>query len=78
MLMLMLQTHMFSVWPISNWWTLGKNYQINYGSFLISFAAIDLFLDIDILCMPFPVIYGLHVDRRKKLLVFSVFWMGFL
>jgi hypothetical protein len=76
--MLTPQTQIFSAWPISNWWTLGKNYTINYGAFLTSFAAIDLFLDIVILCMPFPVIYSLHVDVRKKLLIIGVFWMGFL
>ncbi|KAF1976713.1 hypothetical protein BU23DRAFT_565402 [Bimuria novae-zelandiae CBS 107.79] len=30
-----------------------------------------------ILCMPIPVIRQLHVDRRKKLLIMGVFWLGF-
>ncbi|KAF2788807.1 hypothetical protein K505DRAFT_420871 [Melanomma pulvis-pyrius CBS 109.77] len=70
-------TQIFSAWPISNWWTLGKNYTINYGAFLTSFAAIDLFLDVIILCMPLPVIRKLHVKTRKKFLIMGIFWMGF-
>lgn len=73
-----LQTQIFSAWPISNWWTLGETYTINYGAFLTSFAAIDLFLDIVILCLPLPVIHKLHINRNKKLLLVGVFWMGFL
>ncbi|KAF2687595.1 hypothetical protein K458DRAFT_484867 [Lentithecium fluviatile CBS 122367] len=70
-------TQIFSAWPISNWWTLGKNYTINYGAFITSFAAIDLVLDIIILSLPVPVIHKLHVNRQKKFLLVGVFWMGF-
>ncbi|CAJ2513881.1 Uu.00g020000.m01.CDS01 [Anthostomella pinea] len=70
-------TQIFSAWPISNWWTLGKTYTINYGAFLTSFAAIDLALDIIILCLPFPVIRNLQVDRNRKFLLLGIFSMGF-
>ncbi|KAI1163885.1 hypothetical protein F5B18DRAFT_651209 [Nemania serpens] len=70
-------TQIFSAWPISNWWTLGKTYTLNYGAFLTSFAAIDLVLDIVILCLPFPVIRNLQVDRNKKFLLLGVFSLGF-
>ncbi|KAF2705433.1 hypothetical protein K504DRAFT_460186 [Pleomassaria siparia CBS 279.74] len=70
-------TQIFSAWPISNWWTLGKNYTINYGAFITSFAAIDLLLDVIILSMPLPVIRNLHVTTRKKILIMGIFWMGF-
>ncbi|KAI1746572.1 hypothetical protein F4782DRAFT_545041 [Xylaria castorea] len=62
----------FSAWPISNWWTLGKTYTINYGAFLTSFAAIDLVLDIVILCLPFPVIRNLQVNRSRKFLLLAI------
>lgn len=70
-------TQIFSAWPISNWWTLGKTYTINYGAFLTSFAAVDLVLDIVILCLPFPVIRNLHINRSKKFLLLGVFSLGF-
>ncbi|KAI0448082.1 hypothetical protein F4803DRAFT_496430 [Xylaria telfairii] len=70
-------TQIFSAWPIPNWWTLGKTYTINYGAFLTSFAAIDLVLDIVILCLPFPVIRNLQVDRNRKFLLGGVFSLGF-
>ncbi|KAL5117423.1 hypothetical protein ACEQ8H_004739 [Pleosporales sp. CAS-2024a] len=67
----------FSAWPISNWWTLGKSYSINYGAFITSFAAIDLVLDVIILCLPVPVIRHLQINTHKKFLVIGIFWMGF-
>ncbi|KAI4869231.1 hypothetical protein F4820DRAFT_444353 [Hypoxylon rubiginosum] len=70
-------TQIFSAWPIYNWWTLGETYTINYGAFLTSFAAIDLALDIVILCLPIPVIHSLQMNRRRKFLLLGVFWMGF-
>ncbi|KAI0398798.1 hypothetical protein F4802DRAFT_114603 [Xylaria palmicola] len=70
-------TQIFSAWPIPNWWTLGKTYTINYGAFLTSFAAIDLLLDIVILCLPFPVIRNLQVDQSRKFLLLGVFSLGF-
>ncbi|KAI0886272.1 uncharacterized protein GGS22DRAFT_126785 [Annulohypoxylon maeteangense] len=70
-------TQIFSAWPIYNWWTLGETYTINYGAFLTSFAAIDLALDIAILSLPIPIINSLHMNRRRKLLLLGVFWMGF-
>ncbi|KAK9415008.1 putative integral membrane protein [Seiridium unicorne] len=70
-------TQIFSAWPISNWWTLGETYTINYGAFLTSFAAIDLVLDIVILCLPVPVIHSLHINKSRKFLLLGVFWMGF-
>ncbi|KAI1092131.1 hypothetical protein F5B19DRAFT_233881 [Rostrohypoxylon terebratum] len=71
-------TQIFSAWPIYNWWTLGKTYTINYGAFLTSFAAIDLALDITILCLPIPIIRSLHMDRKRKFLLLGIFWLGFL
>ncbi|KAH7316783.1 hypothetical protein B0I35DRAFT_512661 [Stachybotrys elegans] len=70
-------TQIFSAWPIPDWWTLGATYTINYGAFLTAFAAIDLALDIVILCLPIPVVRSLHVTRNKKFLLVGIFWMGF-
>ncbi|KAI1113332.1 hypothetical protein F5Y14DRAFT_441882 [Nemania sp. NC0429] len=70
-------TQIFSAWPIPNWWTLGKTYTINYGAFLTSFAAIDLVLDIFILCLPYRIIRSLQVDRSRKYLLLGVFSLGF-
>ncbi|EMR71348.1 putative integral membrane protein [Eutypa lata UCREL1] len=70
-------TQIFSAWPIYYWWTLGKTYTINYGAFLTSFTAIDLVLDIVILCLPVPVIHSLNMNRNRKFLLLGVFWMGF-
>lgn len=72
------QTQIFSAWPISNWWKPGGTYSISYGVFLFSFAAIDMLLDIVILCLPLPVIRKLHMEKSKKFMLVGVFWMGFL
>jgi hypothetical protein len=72
------QVQVFSAWPISNWWTLGKSYTINYGAFITSFAAIDLVLDVVILCLPVPVVRQLQIKTSKKFLITGIFWMGVL
>ena len=72
----LLQTQVFSAWPVSNWWILGK-YNINYGAFITAFAAMDIALDTVILCLPIPVIKNLHMTTRRKFTLVGVFWLGF-
>ena len=72
----LLQTQVFSAWPVSNWWVLGK-YNINYGAFITAFAAMDIALDTVILCLPMPVIKNLHMSTRRKFTLLGIFWLGF-
>lgn len=69
-------THIFSAWPISQFWTLGGHFRVNFGGQATAFAALDIFLDVVILCMPLPVINTLQMDRAHKIKVAGIFWLG--
>ena len=72
------QTQVFSAWPISNLWNLRNGYLFNYGAFITAFAAMDIALDIIILCLPIPVIRGLNMSTRRKFTLVGIFWLGAL
>lgn len=35
-------------------------------------------LDVLVLCLPIPLIYRLHLDRKRKIAVTLIFWLGAL
>ncbi|KAJ8064627.1 hypothetical protein OCU04_006954 [Sclerotinia nivalis] len=49
---------------------------MNYGAMVTSFAAMDIFLDVLILCLPLPVIKQLQMTRTRKIQIVGVFWLG--
>lgn len=50
----------------------------NTLNMLTVFTATDVFTDFIILFMPVPIIWKLHMQRRKKIGVTSIFMVGFL
>ena len=75
--LILLQTTLFSAWPIETWWEAGKR-NMNYGASITAFAAIGLGLDLVILGLPLPVITGLQLSYRRKVELLVVFWLGAL
>lgn len=51
---------------------------MNYGAFLTAFTAMDIVLDLIILCLPLPVIRSLQMDFRRKMSLLGIFWLGAL
>ena len=39
-------------------------------------ASLDLVFDIVVLLLPLPVVYKLHMSRKKKYYLVGVFWLG--
>lgn len=68
---------LFSAWPIQGHWD-RKVYHptINYDGLLVSTAAISMALDVIILCMPLPVVSGLQMSFKRKVVVMGIFWLG--
>lgn len=44
----------------------------------MAWSALDLVLDLAILCMPGFVIRSLHLDFRRKIVLMSIFGLGAL
>lgn len=45
---------------------------------MIAMAALDVALDLTILCLPISALKGLHMSSRKTLLLMGIFWLGAL
>ena len=68
-------------WPIStNWTGPGGNVSlcVNTVDLLVSHAWSDTFLDVAILLMPLPCIWGLQMKTRHKIGVSAIFLLGLL
>ncbi|KAL8852118.1 MAG: hypothetical protein Q9221_002941 [Calogaya cf. arnoldii] len=71
--------YFFSHKPVSFGWELpghDTHQTINLPVFLLSLAAINMILDLVVICMPLFVIRKLHLDRRRKLAVAGMFLLG--
>ena len=68
---------LFQGWPVSQQW-MRTGPLINCPRMYFALGVTDLALDIVVLCLPMPIIWGLHATRRKKLGVASIFGLGFL
>ncbi|KAJ5667373.1 hypothetical protein N7507_003237 [Penicillium longicatenatum] len=64
--------------PISQIWDPKSVTPLRYdvGKFSIAFAAMSLFFDLLVLCIPIPLIHHLQMSTRKKLKVIGIFWLG--
>ncbi|KAJ5660967.1 uncharacterized protein N7484_000339 [Penicillium longicatenatum] len=64
--------------PISQIWDPKSVTPLRYdvGKFSIAFAAMSLFFDLLVLCIPIPLIHHLQMSTRKKLKVLGIFWLG--
>jgi len=56
----------------------GSQNTLNIQNLIIALASVDIFLDIAVLSLPFPVIRRLHMSTDKKIYVSGVFMLGAL
>lgn len=64
--------------PVSVNWN-PKQPGAHHGNIVVLFSfvgASDIVLDLIILCLPLPVIRGLHMSTKRKWLVAGIFWLG--
>lgn len=74
-------TILFSSKGVSTYWTTplelsGTTDNLNLPNLIIALASIDIFLDIAVLSLPFPVINRLQMSRERKIYVSGVFLLG--
>ncbi|KAI1474783.1 hypothetical protein K445DRAFT_315183 [Daldinia sp. EC12] len=52
--------------------------RLRYNSTALGYAQVStsIALDVLVLCFPLPVIYRLHMNLKRKLLILCVFWLG--
>ncbi|KAH6663047.1 hypothetical protein B0J14DRAFT_662248 [Halenospora varia] len=66
---------LFQAWPISwNWDGVGKPTQYNIIYFVQT--GTEILTDLVTLCLPIPMIKGLHVEKHKKTRIIGIFWLG--
>ena len=58
----------------------GGTYTWNLNPTIVGYTQVgsSLVLDVIILCFPIPMIFQLHMAKRKKILVGGIFWVGIL
>jgi hypothetical protein len=68
----------FICWPVAGFWdrTVKATCVPNYPQFYIN-AAGNIFTDVLVLVMPFPLLRKLNLPRQQKLLLFGIFGLGF-
>jgi hypothetical protein len=76
-----MQCQVFEQFPVSDNWTTDlsgahTNFILNYSAFLMAWSALDLALDVIILCMPVFVIKTLHLETRRKFSLIGIFALG--
>jgi len=67
----------FVTTPISEFWSnpvVKDNY--DWAAFIIALGALDIAVDLFILCLPIPVIKTLHMQTRRKVQLLGIFWLG--
>ena len=67
---------MFQALPLSVIWTEKPGKVINQFAMYIATAAIEMFLDVITLAMPWPVIWMLRMDTSQKWAVSGIFMLG--
>jgi hypothetical protein len=67
-----------STTPIDGAWkdAVNARHRFDYNTWYLSYSALSIFFDIVILCFPIPVIKTLRVDRKRKLSIIGIFWLG--
>ena len=67
----------FEAWPIASNWDLSQpTTTINEFAMYISQAIIELALDVITLALPWTVIWKLHMNTYRKLIVTGIFMLG--
>lgn len=70
----------FKRFPVWNEWSLAANvpHHWNAGIMWTSMSASDIFLDLAILSMPFPMLSSLNLSRKRKIQLSAIFCLGAL
>ena len=50
----------------------------NISTMYIAIASVDLFIDLIIIALPMPVLWGLQMPQAKRLAVMGIFALGFM
>ena len=69
---------LFNGKPVSAAWTGIGVLQFDTVRVGLSLGGSSIGLDLLVLCLPIPVILGLHMNTKKKLAVIGMFWLGLL
>jgi hypothetical protein len=65
----------------TQWWTpipMRQHFGIDWSTFIITMTVMDLFLDLVVLSLPWPIIAKLHMSTKKKIYVGIFFLLGAL
>ncbi|KAJ4298035.1 hypothetical protein N0V90_005934 [Kalmusia sp. IMI 367209] len=67
-----------STTPIESAWknATEAKHRYDFNAWYTSYSALSIFFDIVILCLPIPLVKNLHVNRRRKLSIIGIFWLG--
>ena len=68
-----LQIQSLNSWNTPGFW---NEKLLNYPAFNLTMAVLDFVFDILILLLPLPVIFKLHMDRKRKYALIGIFWLG--
>ena len=73
------QAFLLIMGPIPSHWNPAADPQIDNGLGVVMIFSMvsDIILDIITLCLPIRQIYKLNLNRRKKIIVAGIFWLGF-
>ena len=76
--LLFLLLFIFPVTPISTSWQPNTPSHQNYDwtKVLLWHAITNIGLDVYVLCLPLPIIRGLHMSRGRKFAVVGIMWLG--
>ena len=64
----------FQTWPISDAWTefsIFADTKVSYSGY----TATDIITDVAILVLPLPIINGMYISRKEKLIIMGI--LGF-
>ena len=69
---------MFFCWPISYFWdkTQVGGKCINTYRYYMACAALNVFTDLVILILPMPIVWGLQLPKRQRLVLVGIFSLG--
>ena len=67
----------FQCTPVARLWDKTREGTcVDFGAFALATAALNVFTDLVILALPIPLILGLKMSQRKKILLILTFALG--
>lgn len=72
------QVILFNGKPVSAAWTGVGILQFDTVAVGLAQGGSSIALDIIVLCLPIPIILGLHMHAKRKVAVIGMFWLGAL